>query len=827
MNMIMSKTKHRLITLFLAVASIYIFTGQANLPNAIQDGGTITVSGGVIGFPGYQTVNMTFEEKITGAPATVSVIITGCMRGGTCDTLDTYTTVANANRAVAGTYDSYQVTATWTGGTAPTVVVNRVAFLARKVSPGTGGGGGPSGTYLPEVYANAKAATDDCVNKGGGTIYFSVPGKIYDGPTTGTWNIGIVGAGTVKTPCVAQVNPASQLRLNQTDGSIGIAPGDGSCLQGGGGWNNSNAAGGNMPPKIILATNAKLYAVTAPLSLDGSQQTFCFHDLVIQGNATAIVYRAVILESGVYSGTTLYNYTVQNFNDTILHAITNPSATSVVISPTSVTRTGSVSTLATVVVPSGFWVDRDNTKIWTNGLGCGQRCGRVVMAGCSDATFNGTKNIVQYVDRNTFIYDTGSTGAATPTTCTYNADTVSAITSVNSLSNGILNCGSGSTDCNPMAMFSVGGAVSAWMGGMNMEAASVLTSQAVTSCSEDAGRTTSTCVTTAAHKLHLGQFFKLTGVVDTTFNSDPAHVTNPPDWIVNAITDNTHFSFANTSPGISATSTGGTLQPDTCEIEVNGQGSSAAATGGNTVLKTGFDKQHVEVNGSTDRNNNGMCVINAHDIWANGFDTSTAGNAVLAVGQIGNTNRVYSIAHGGFSPIGAGGAQWTYNAYDYTNDPMNGQAGRGYTDSSIPMLVLGGLGPNAPYCTNVFGTSSCGMVTLNRARVGVFNSLYNCAVGGVNGQATPAACGGAASGVLAIPLSAVSPYVVNTTQVNASSMIYVQQISDNSNIPGAPACTATLTNPVQSARVNGTSFSFAFTTTAAVMCYKWWIVNAN
>lgn len=78
-------------------------------------------------------VNASFEYLITGAPATLSCVLQGCEYGNTCDTLDTYTTVANtikkpANFSAAPNsttlYNSYQVTCTWTGGTAPTFTVN-------------------------------------------------------------------------------------------------------------------------------------------------------------------------------------------------------------------------------------------------------------------------------------------------------------------------------------------------------------------------------------------------------------------------------------------------------------------------------------------------------------------------------------------------------------------------------------------------------------------------------------------------------------------------------------------------------------------------------
>lgn len=114
-----------------------------------KDSGTITVSGGAVGTAGgaFQLnndlgmVTNGFEVVITGTPSTVSVITKGCMRGGTCDTLDTYTTVANANRkpSISVAYDYFEISATWTGGTSPTVRINRTATLARSGASGAGG----------------------------------------------------------------------------------------------------------------------------------------------------------------------------------------------------------------------------------------------------------------------------------------------------------------------------------------------------------------------------------------------------------------------------------------------------------------------------------------------------------------------------------------------------------------------------------------------------------------------------------------------------------------------------------------------------------------
>lgn len=86
---------------------------------------TISTSGNSVTYNNIKGVlNFSVEEKFTGGPATVSVIVQGCMVGGTCKTIDSYTTVANSVRSITGLYTSITVTASWTGGTSPTAVIN-------------------------------------------------------------------------------------------------------------------------------------------------------------------------------------------------------------------------------------------------------------------------------------------------------------------------------------------------------------------------------------------------------------------------------------------------------------------------------------------------------------------------------------------------------------------------------------------------------------------------------------------------------------------------------------------------------------------------------
>ncbi|MGH9522727.1 MAG: hypothetical protein ACRD3E_09375 [Terriglobales bacterium] len=152
---------------------------------------TISTSGNSVTINNYVgAVTSTFEVKIAGAPDTVNVVIQGCMKGGTCDTLDTYTTVADSIRkpTISTVYDKYVVTASWTGGASPSVTVNTTATIARNSS---GGGSFATITGLPSDNANLQSALDAKANEselGGLTITLTSPaaGQILKltGPTT-------------------------------------------------------------------------------------------------------------------------------------------------------------------------------------------------------------------------------------------------------------------------------------------------------------------------------------------------------------------------------------------------------------------------------------------------------------------------------------------------------------------------------------------------------------------------------------------------------------------------------------------------------------------
>src|SRR5882724_4036179 len=93
--------------------SILLFAGMsyaerdADSQNISTSGGSVTI------LNRYGSMTVSFEELISGSPATVSIIIAGCKKGATCDTLETNTSTAVAqirNPTVSTIYDYFTVT---------------------------------------------------------------------------------------------------------------------------------------------------------------------------------------------------------------------------------------------------------------------------------------------------------------------------------------------------------------------------------------------------------------------------------------------------------------------------------------------------------------------------------------------------------------------------------------------------------------------------------------------------------------------------------------------------------------------------------------------
>lgn len=181
----------------------------------------ITASGGTLQISNlYGGYNVSFEEIPSGSPATVSVVVQGCMRGGSCDTAaDTNTSTAAAIRFVTFTkaYNYFLVTASWTGGTNATIQVNPLITTARNGSS-TGGAVasvfGRTGVVVAAAsdynfsqIAGTLSSTQTNRNmpefmKGicqgcslGGTAGVSIPGNFA--ATTGPTPYGLPGSSTV------------------------------------------------------------------------------------------------------------------------------------------------------------------------------------------------------------------------------------------------------------------------------------------------------------------------------------------------------------------------------------------------------------------------------------------------------------------------------------------------------------------------------------------------------------------------------------------------------------------------------------------------------
>jgi hypothetical protein len=95
------------------------------------------------------------------------------------------------------------------------------------------------------------------------------------------------------------------------------------------------------------------------------------------------------------------------------------------------------------------------------------------------------------------------------------------------------------------------------------------------------------------------------------------------------------------------------------------------------------------------------------------------------------------------------------------------------------------------------------------------------------GTPSPAACGSASTGKVAMPAS-ITTYQVNTSAITANSLIFINQITDNSGLPNTPTCGSTTVglNPVLTlSRTAGTDFVLTITSVAQVTCFQYWIVN--
>lgn len=140
-----------------------------------------------------------------------------------------------------------------------------------------------------------------------------------------------------------------------------------------------------------------------------------------------------------------------------------------------------------------------------------------------------------------------------------------------------------------------------------------------------------------------------------------------------------------------------------------------------------------------------------------------------------------------------------------------------YAGSTSGTLTTVGCFPQGA-CTG-FGSST---VNTTFAK---YSTGSNCNLGGATGTTSPAACGSASNGRVAIPASQTT-FTINTTATSANSNIVIRQIADNSSMPSSPTCGTTTVEPIlESARTAATSFTFTLTSVAQVTCITYDIRN--
>lgn len=157
--------------------------------NKAKDTGKITASGStfthinIIG-----EIQLQVEYVIAGSPTISSIVLSGCMRGGTCAVLNTYSSSTSTIVGVTGLYDSYTVVPSWTGGVSPSVTINWLG-----ATRASGGGGISTSAGVIALFSGCSGSlllgADGACHAGGGTLSASgTPANhqiaIWASPTT-------------------------------------------------------------------------------------------------------------------------------------------------------------------------------------------------------------------------------------------------------------------------------------------------------------------------------------------------------------------------------------------------------------------------------------------------------------------------------------------------------------------------------------------------------------------------------------------------------------------------------------------------------------------
>jgi hypothetical protein len=291
----------------------------------------ITTSGGTLVVPNlYGGMSAAFEEIVSGTPASVSITVQGCMRGGTCDSaMDTNTLVGSAIRSVvpvAKPYGYFLVTATWSGGTNPTVQINPVITSAKVGGGGNGafvGGLGSSFQDVAEIVApgNPGAGNDrlylnstthllTCLTSSGvscmpsgGTPAFSAIGA---GTNAAALLVGTGGSlGPTGTGVITSTNVQASAGFAPTvDGVVGVNTTNHTFVNGSNGATMVGAVAATGTGVATTCTNQVVTVVSAVAAPTCTSLSFTFLPLSAMGTITGGTWQGTAVAT-TFGGTGL------------------------------------------------------------------------------------------------------------------------------------------------------------------------------------------------------------------------------------------------------------------------------------------------------------------------------------------------------------------------------------------------------------------------------------------------------------------------------------------------------------------------------------------
>ena len=240
---------------------------------------TITVSGaaGAILVDGNAGLSLTFNYVIAGSPTISSIVVVGCGDPActvTSAALDTYSSSTSTTRqfTLTAPYYKYKVTATFSGGTAPSITVNSIQTTAAL------SGGSGSGTVTSIKLQNngvdfgSPITTTGTLNFVGCTVSASFTitcsGSLPTGTTTQNWPYISAGTNTYSTATgatfsagvLSTIKPASYLTNYCQDAT-------GAC--------SGAAASTSGSTSIAASTTTRVVSTT---KVTANSQIFVFED---------------------------------------------------------------------------------------------------------------------------------------------------------------------------------------------------------------------------------------------------------------------------------------------------------------------------------------------------------------------------------------------------------------------------------------------------------------------------------------------------------------------------------------------------------------------